>query len=306
MDVKSKYFQQVKLLMKILPIVSQEVRFALKGGTAINMFYQDMPRLSVDIDLSWLPTEDRNTSLKNIVSALQNTADLISKSPNGIDAKYNKSRRTGLNQVYIFRDEIDIKIDISTITRGTVLPTQVLPTSKSASETFQFIEMKVVSFEDLYAGKLCAAMERKHPRDLFDVMVLYDNEGLSDKLFRVYMVYVACSKRPMHESLNPSGTVREEWYNDDFEGMSLIDVSLPKLVETAQRLHEDVSSRLTGPIAEFLLSLHDAEPDFGLLGFPEAIHLSGVQWKLLNLRKLIQQNPKKHAEQRNALEQLFM
>ena len=78
------------------------------------------------------------------------------------------------------------------------------------------------------------------------------------------------------------------------------------LVQTAHRLHKDVSSRLTGPIAEFLLSLHDAEPDFGLLGFPEAIHLSGVQWKLLNLRKLIQQNPKKHAEQRNALEQLFM
>jgi len=305
MDATSKYVKQVELLMEVLPIVSHEVRFALKGGTAINMFYQDMPRLSVDIDLTWLPTEDRTTSLDNIQSALENIANLISHGGSGTDAEYHTSGRTGLCQVYVVHDQIKIKIETSTITRVTVLPTHVLPTSTSVAKTFRSMKMKVVSFEDLYAGKLCAAMERKHPRDLFDVMVLYDNEGLSDKLFRVFLVYLDCSNRPMHESLNPLGTVRKEWYNEDFEGMSLIDISFPKLVQAARRLHEDISSRLTGSIAQFLLSLHDAEPDFGLLGFPEAIKLSGVQWKLVNLRKLIQINPQKHAEQRNALEQLF-
>lgn len=50
-----------------------------------------------------------------------------------------------------------------------------------------------MAFEDLYGGKLHAALDRRHPRDLFDVRLLYQNEGLTDDLFRVFMVYVASS-----------------------------------------------------------------------------------------------------------------
>lgn len=81
--------------------------------------------------------------------------------------------------------------------------------------------MNVVSFEDVYAGKLCAALDRKHPRDLFDVKVFYDdNERITDDLFRVFMVYVASSSRPLHEQLDPSEPVREDGYNEDFVGMA--------------------------------------------------------------------------------------
>jgi hypothetical protein len=54
----SQYIRQVDLLLKILPIVAKEPCFAIKGGTAINLFLRDLPRLSVDIDLVYLPIED--------------------------------------------------------------------------------------------------------------------------------------------------------------------------------------------------------------------------------------------------------
>lgn len=305
MTASSKYFDQVQLLMDVLPTVRQESSLALKGGTAINLFYRDMPRLSVDIDLLWLPVADRSSSLKEIDETLNRITLLITDRNPRITAKRLHDRRIGLPQIFVERDQVEIKIETSTVARGTVMPTCSMTTSDSVTQQFGLLRMNVVSFEDVYAGKIAAALDRKHPRDLFDIMILYENEGISDKLFRVFMVYAASSRRPMHELLAPTKPVREDWYDNLFEGMNLREVSLNALTETGQRLHKDVVSRLTGKIVTFLLSLHDAEPDFGLIGLPNAAELPAVRWKLFNLEKLKQQNPEKHAEQRRALERLF-
>lgn len=305
MTASSDYHKQVKLLMDVLPTVAKEPSFALKGGTAINMFYQDMPRLSVDIDLTWLPVADRSSSLKDINTTLNRIASSIRYAHPGSTVTRFPNQRVGLPQIYVKRDETSTKIETSTTARGTVKPARMIETSDFVTKQFGFVTMNVVSFEDVYAGKICAALERKHPRDLFDVMVLYENEGISDDLLRVFMVYLAASRRPMHESLAPTRPVSEEWYNDRFKGMSLKDVSLKSLAETGERLHNDIVSRLTDEIATFLLLLHDAEPDFGLIGLPDAAELPAVRWKLHNLEKLKRDNPQKHAEQRSALEQLF-
>lgn len=53
--ISEPYRAQMDLLLQVLPLVAKEESFALKGGTAINLFVRDMPRLSVDIDLTWLP-----------------------------------------------------------------------------------------------------------------------------------------------------------------------------------------------------------------------------------------------------------
>lgn len=71
MPVSDVYARQVRLLVQTLPLVFQEPVFALKGGTAINLFVRDLPRLSVDIDLTYLPVEDRDTSLAAIDAALR-------------------------------------------------------------------------------------------------------------------------------------------------------------------------------------------------------------------------------------------
>jgi len=71
MAVNEAYRRQVALLIKTLPLVAAETAFALKGGTAINLFVRDMPRLSVDIDLTYVPVADRESSLKEIDAAIR-------------------------------------------------------------------------------------------------------------------------------------------------------------------------------------------------------------------------------------------
>ncbi len=65
MDSSSPFYKQVGLLVQLLPFVGQKRCFALKGGTAINLFVRDLSRLSVDIDLTYLPMAERNQALRN-------------------------------------------------------------------------------------------------------------------------------------------------------------------------------------------------------------------------------------------------
>lgn len=91
--------------------------------------------------------------------------------------------------------------------------------NENVEETFGFAEMQVVSFEDLFGGKLHAAVDRQHPRDLFDVKLLYQNEGLTDALFRTFLIYVASSGRPPHELVRPSLVELDEAFVKEFEGL---------------------------------------------------------------------------------------
>ena len=300
-----RYLAQVRLLANVLPNVAAETAFALKGGTAINLFYRNMPRLSVDIDLTWLPAGDRSSSLREIDSTLNRIAtSIIHRNPD-VTARPVGGGGNGGTRIVVTRGRVQIKIETSPVARGAVLPARTMMASDSVTEQFGFIEMKVLSFEDLYAGKLVATLDRQHPRDLFDVKLLYENEGLTDDLFRVFMVYVAGSRRPMHELLAPAAPLPDGWYDNEFAGMTRDAVSPEALIETGRRLREDIGKRLTGGIATFLLSLHDADPDFALIGLPAAAELPAVRWKVINLERLKQANPDKHAAQRNALENLF-
>ncbi len=148
-------------------------------------------------------------------------------------------------------------------------------------------------------------MDRQHPRDLFDVKLLYENEGLTDALFRAFLVYVACSPRPAHELLSPNLSNFDEPYAREFVGMTTIPITLDDLAEARSRLIADISERLDTKAHQFLTTLHNGEPDFEAIGLPQAAVLPAVRWKLLNLRKLMTDNPQKHAAQRAALEELF-
>src|SRR5215471_8054162 len=77
MAIAEAYRRQVSLLLRILPFVAEERCFALKGGTAINLFFRDMPRLSVDIDLTYVPIAERSRSLNAIDAAMKQIAGRI-------------------------------------------------------------------------------------------------------------------------------------------------------------------------------------------------------------------------------------
>ena len=300
-----RYAGQVRLLLSVLPDIAAEKVFALKGGTAINLFYRDMPRLSIDIDLAYLPISDRETSLKDIDVTLDRIMQAIANRNPRAQVRRIAGGGNNDTRILVTTGQAQVKIETSTVTRGAAYLPAMMTVSDVVTEHFGFAEMNILAFEDLYGGKLHAALDRQHPRDLFDVMVLYKNEGLTKDLFRVFMVYVASSGRPMHELLTPPACFKEEEYNDEFVGMTREAVTKEALVATQAHLYADIQERLSGDTANFLLSLHDAEPDFGLIGIPEAADLPAIRWKLVNLEKLMRSDPEKHATQRNALEDLF-
>ena len=300
-----RYVAQVRLLLSVLPDIARETVFALKGGTAINLFYRDMPRLSVDIDLTYLPAADRKSSLEDIDASLERIARAITVRNPRVRAQRIPGAGNNDTRILVSDGQAQVKIETSPVTRGAVYPARLMVPSETVTERFGFVEMNVLAFEDLYGGKLHAALDRQHPRDLFDVKLLYENEGLTDDLFRVFMVYVASSGRPMHELLAPSTPLRKDLYAAEFSGMTREAVPADALVGTRRRLHADIRSRLKGNIANFLLSLHDAHPDFGLIGLPDVVGLPAIRWELINLEKLKQANPDKDMAQRDALQSLF-
>lgn len=135
--------------------------------------------------------------------------------------------------------------------------------------------------------------------------LLYEHEGLTDNLFRTFLIYIASSSRPAHELLNPNFIDIDQPYAQEFEGMTKIPVSLDELKETRARLIADIRSRLDDASKRFLLTLHDGNPDFTAIDRPQAADLPAVRWKLINLNKLIGQNTEKHIAQRKELEALF-
>jgi predicted nucleotidyltransferase component of viral defense system len=302
---REQYMRQVELLVRTLPYIARQDSFALKGGTAINLFYRDMPRLSVDIDLTYLPIENRDTTLKGIDTALDRVREDLVRNLRGVTVQRIPGGGNNDTRVLVRQGSTEIKIETSPVSRGTVHAPELRPVTDMVADAFGFAEMQVVSFEDLFGGKLHAAVDRQHPRDLFDVKLLYENEGLTDALFRTFLVYVASSGRPPHELIKPSLSDIDDAFAKEFEGMTVEPVSLSELKEARVRLTEDLLTRLDDKAMRFLLSLHDAEPDFEAIGMPQAANLPAVRWKLLNLTKLREQNAAKHAAQRQAIEDML-
>jgi len=299
------YRDQVRLLLHVLPDIAAEQVFALKGGTAINLFYRDMPRLSVDIDLTYLPVGDRDTALQGIDAALDRILAAFTARNPRMQARRVAGGGNNDTRIMLSHGPVQVKIETSPVMRGTVYPPEPMSVSDAVMDAFGFAEMTVLAFEDLFAGKLHAALDRQHPRDLFDVKLLYETEGLTDALFRVFMVYAASSPRPLHELLAPQTPLDAALYDAEFLGMTRAPVSMDALRDTRARLHGDIRDRLTGDIAAFLLSLHDGAPDFGRIGLPDAARLPAIRWKLMNLQRLKQENPDKHAAQKDALARLL-
>lgn len=303
--MRERYAAQVRLLVRLIPLVAEETDFALKGGTAINLFYRALPRYSVDIDLIYLPIKDRAESLKAIANALERLATRIESALAGARAAIVSGGGNQETRIIVATPEAQVKIEVSPVMRGTLFPPQPMIVHEAVEEEFGFAEMPVISFEELFAGKIIAALDRAHPRDLFDVHHLLHQEGISDALFQATLIYLISSGRPMHELLDPGPIDLADIYAREFEGMTAKPLPLEALYTTRERLVSELRSKLTGDAAAFLEGVHTCEPDFGLIGLPQAADLPAVRWKLLNLEKFKADNPKRHAEELNALRALL-
>ena len=287
MRTDSGDFQRVRMLVEVLPAVAAEDCFAVKGGTAINLFLLDLPRLSVDIDLTYLPIDDYAVACEEIDAALRRIRDrLIGGSP-PFTVALGPGRGSGhIDTLRVGRGGLDIKIEVNPVLRGTLHPTALLSIRPAAEEHFGFARMTVLAHDDVYAGKLVAALDRQHPRDLFDAKLLMESGGIPDSLFRAFLVYLAGHKGVIAQTLEPRRKDVSRLYQEQLVDMLSQPASLEELVEARERLILAIHERLGNREKRFLLSVKRMEPDWGLLGLPAAATLPAVRWKLHNLAQM--------------------
>jgi hypothetical protein len=274
------------LLVSIVPFVAPEKCFALKGGTAINLFIRDLPRISVDLDLTYLPVADRDASLTAIDAAMRRIAAAIAQGIRGahVDAVAPRGQ-TRITRLIVRADGVQVQIEVTPVLRGCVYEPAVRGVSPRVEEEFGFAEIQVVSFADLYGGKIVAALDRQHPRDLFDVRDLMANEGIGDETRRAFIVYLVSSNRPFAEILAPTRLDIAQEFARGFDGMTDSPVTLDDLIQAREHLIAEIVGKMPIDHRRFLLSLKKGEPEWPLLGVPGAEALPAVRWRLENLAK---------------------
>ncbi|MBI3296737.1 MAG: nucleotidyl transferase AbiEii/AbiGii toxin family protein [Elusimicrobia bacterium] len=293
--MNAAYFEQTRLMLRVLPHVAVEKCFALKGGTAINFFVRDMPRLSVDIDLIYLPVGPREQSLAEIDAALKRIKERLSRALGAGHAVREALVEKRVAKLLVTGPGGMVKVEPNLILRGTVGTAVPRELSKKAAAAFDLSAViATADSADLYGGKLCAALDRQHPRDLFDVKVLLENEGITPEIRKAFVVYLASHPRPMHEVIAPAAQDISVLFEGGFRGMTDEAVTLAELTAARERMIALLNAGLTKDEKAFLLSLKEGSPDWGLLGVPGADKLPAIQWKLQNIRKMA---PAKRKEQ---------
>lgn len=284
-----EYKEQTELMLQILPLVMKEKEFALKGGTAINFFFRDMPRLSVDIDLTYLPITNRDETLFKIDENLNKICDRVSElyPSYKINKKCLKGDKNIAFKLSIHNSKTQIKIEPNLILRGACYP----PVTKNLcelarSEFKKDISCLVMSSEDIYGGKICAALDRQHPRDLFDIKNLFKCGGITETMLETFVVYLASGGRPMVELLNPNFIDLKKSYDSTFKGMTSELVTVEELERTRIQLVDEVQKGLTYHQRKFLLSLKEGVPKYELLSISHVSSFPAIKWKLLNIKKM--------------------
>jgi predicted nucleotidyltransferase component of viral defense system len=303
--IDPKYKAQVDLLLQTIPYVAKEEIFALKGGTAINLFVRSMPRLSVDIDLTYLPIDDRKSALKNISDGLARIKFNLEQSIPRISV--TAASRDGQDvKINCQLPGAQIKIEVNTTTRGSIHPTRLMRVHDSVESAFgRFAAIHVVSMAELYGGKICAALDRQHPRDLFDVRLLLDNEGFTDDIKDGFLVALISHMRPISEVISPMFIDQRQAFETQFSGMANIPFSYDDYERTRIQLVTQVKTKLTDNDRKFLMSFKDGNPDWEKLSVKNARELPAVHWKLQNIERLKHDNPRKHKEMVSDLENVL-
>jgi hypothetical protein len=299
------YVDTVRLLLEVAPEVFASGRFAMKGGTALNLFVQDMPRLSVDIDVVFVehrtPRETALAEIANELSALQTRINR-----RGIKAETASSKTGDETKLLVRRDRIEVKIEINHVFRGTLLPVETRSLTKTASDLFTTaLSVPTLDVAELYGSKLVAAMDRQHPRDLFDVHGMFNRFGLTPEIVECFVGYIAGHNRPVHEVLGSRDIDLARPFENEFVGMEREPVSLKVLEDARVRLRRELAASLTGDHKRFLTGLVAGQPPWDAMQCHHLAALPAIQWKLQNLARLKQTNAAKFQAQADELKRRF-
>jgi hypothetical protein len=300
-----KYLTQLGLVLEILPWIAKEGSFALKGGTAINLFERGLPRLSVDIDLCYPHISKRGEALLKIGSALDDLKRTLIEKLHMLEAVRDSS--PSLEYKLLCRiPGASVKVEVNTTMRGCLWPLRQMSIHPKAEEILErYIEMPVISREELFGGKICAALDRQHPRDMFDLRPLVSEEGFSRSVIQGFIVCLICHNRPIHELLAPNELDMKNAFANQFSGMSGIPFTYSDYTATRSKLFCVILESLSEEDRRFLFSFKKVEPNWALLGVEGASKLPAVLWKLQNIKRFIELSPEKHRDQLEKLQAIL-
>ena len=296
------YADTVRLLLTVAPEIFRSDIFAMKGGTAINLFVRDMPRLSVDIDVAYTSWETpRDAALK----AISDEIGTIAKRLRGmkLEVKTTSASDIGDSKLLVSNTQVQVKVEINLVFRGTVLSVEKRPLSARTAEMFS-VELSVptLAVAELYGSKIVAALDRQHPRDLFDVAQMYEADGFTERMVECFVTYLAGHNRPMHEVLFATPKDIAQEYQSTFVGMTREPVTLETLLQARARLFGELPTRISDKHKTFLVGLARAAPDWSLLECKHAKDLPAIRWRIENLEKFRTANAAEFERQANALE----
>ena len=167
----------------------------------------------------------------------------------------------GETKLIVQRDDISVKVEVNTVIRGAVHPARRRGLTPSASDMLMAdVELPLLAEEEVYGSKLVAAMDRQHPRDLFDVREMLAHGGLTPGITQCFVVYSASHNRTIHEVLIPVPKDISLAYESAFVGMTAVPVSQAVLLETRERVFRELPQALSANEREFLRTLVRADP----------------------------------------------
>ena len=301
--MKDTYKKQVSLLIDILLEIAKEDNFALHGGTAINLFHLNMPRFSIDIDLTFIPFSNRrNDDLKEIMLSLDLIKRRLSTKFPSIKFEDEKRAKETL-KLLCTKDNATVKVEVNQINRGLIAEPCTKIICSQAEEKFnRFCEIKTVSVGQLWGGKIIAALERQHPRDIFDVKNMLQKFSFTEEIKQGFLFFLLCGKRPIDEILNPNFINQKVIFESQFTGMTNEKFTYDEFEIIREKLILLLRKSLTDKEKDFLISFAAGNPnwiEFDYSNYP------GIKWKQLNIKKLKQENPVKFCESLKKLEDIL-
>ena len=299
--MKDRYRKQVALLIRIMPSVYKIKEFAVHGGTAINLFHRNLLRYSVDIDVTYIPIENRQQSLASINQKLLEVKKNIEKTIPGVVVKH----KPDVWKLLCTLGDATVKIEVNATKRGIIGDVVELPLCEKARNEFSMgCKARTVSFSQLYGGKITAALSRQHPRDLFDCK--YMELQSFDDVKNGFMLCLLGSDKPIIESLQPHDIDQTEALENQFQGITETPFGYEDYLESRTALLSLVNGALTITDKEFLLSFEQGEPDWNKCCAGDLSQYPSVQWKLLNIGKLKESNPVKFEQGVNKLRRYLL
>ena len=301
MEITQQYKDRVSLLLDILPIVAKRKCFALKGGTALNLFIWEMPRLSVDIDLVYLPISDRDEAFKDISANLTIIKDELEK------ILRIKVVLTDNAKLVCSKGGTIVKVEVNTIIRGSLFDVEEIEVVDAVQDEFgKFAAISVLNKAEIYGGKICAALDRQHPRDIFDVSKILD-EGKGDfneKIKEAFMFYLLSHNRPINEILFSRINDKKADFKNQFEGMAKEKFDYEDFIKISKLLREKISNLFSDNDKKFILSFKRGKPEWSLF-VKDISQYPSIKWKLANINNLIDSNPAKYREMYDKLERVW-